>query len=398
MMKKESILLTNVSIYMEDKIIDDGYLKISGGVISEIGLRDESSRAGGGKIIQLPDGYKVIPGMIDVHIHGVNGADVMDAETKALQVMADTLPQEGTTSFLATTITQDQTAISQALGNVWKFMSEGQLPGQAEVLGVHLEGPFINAAKAGAQPAAYISEPDLELFKKWQNTAGNQIKLVTLAPEQPEADKLIRYLKETGIIASIGHSNASFEQTSQAVDAGLSHATHLYNQMSGLHHREPGAVGAVLLDERITAEIIADGIHVRPEAIALAYRQKTADKMVLITDAIRAKCLKNGTYDLGGQEVTVKDEKALLADGTLAGSVIKMGQAFQNIIAYTSCSIEEAIKMSSTNAAKELGIENRKGSIAVGKDADLVVLDENNQIVMTFCRGQLAYKKGEEEK
>lgn len=318
----------------------------------------------------------------------------MDATTQALQTMAKALPGEGTTSFLATTITQVNEAIEQALINASDYIEHHQSSGKAEILGIHLEGPFVNPNKAGAQPVEHIIDPNLETFKKWQELSKNTIKLVTLAPERPGGLEFIKYLNKNGIIASIGHSDATYEEVTKAITAGATQVTHLFNQMAGLHHREPGVVGAALLRDELKAEIIADGVHVRPEIVKLAYNQKHSEGLILITDAMRAKCLKNGIYNLGGQDVTVKDGKAVLSDGTLAGSILKMGQAVKNMLAYTDCPLESAIEMASVNPAKQLNVFDRKGSIAAGKDADLVILDENHDIVMTFCKGKLAFIPG----
>ncbi|WP_226038574.1 N-acetylglucosamine-6-phosphate deacetylase [Aquibacillus saliphilus] len=394
-MENNNILIQNANVYTENRKIKNGYLKIAGNFISDVGTLDQLNTSNGYEIIDLPEQYKIIPGMIDVHIHGVNGADTMDATTESLETMARSLPQEGTTSFLATTMTQEKDVIEDAIKNAGDYIHNHQKPGLSEIVGLHLEGPFISKDKAGAQPLNHIIDPDLSLFKKWLELSKNQIKLVTLAPEQPGGEELIDYLKEKKIIASIGHSNATTEQVDSAIKHGLSHVTHLYNQMREFHHREPGVVGAALLKDELMVEIISDGIHAKPEAVELAYRQKTADRLILITDAMRAKCLKNGTYDLGGQQVTVTGDKAVLDDGTLAGSVLRMSKAFNTIRQYTNCSIYDSIAMSSTNAAKELGLFDRKGSISIGKDADIVILDENDEVYMTFCRGKLAYKKGD---
>nr|WP_112182041.1 N-acetylglucosamine-6-phosphate deacetylase [Paraliobacillus zengyii] len=392
-MNNHNMLLTNLEVYTDNGKIENGYIKVVNGTITEVEDMDKLTNHEGFELIRLPDHSKAIPGMIDVHIHGVNGADTMDATKESLQTIVTSLPSEGTTSFLATTITQEQSSIENALSNAGDFIKNQQSSGQAEILGVHLEGPFINRKRAGAQPVEHVIDPNLALFKKWQTIANDTIKLVTLAPEKAGANALINYLKESNVIASIGHSDATLKEVDQAITAGLTHVTHLFNQMREFHHREIGVVGAALLREELITEIIADGIHVEPEAIKLAYQQKTADRLLLITDAMRAKCLKNGSYDLGGQQVTVIDGKATLADGTLAGSVLTMAQAFKNIITFTNCEIEDAIKMSSTTPAKELNVYNRKGSISTGKDADIVILDEQLDITMTLCRGALAYKK-----
>ncbi|RFU61992.1 N-acetylglucosamine-6-phosphate deacetylase [Peribacillus glennii] len=383
-------MLSHVKIYSEIGILENGFLLMENGRIKDFGpMEDIPEESGYGEIF-LPTQSKVLPGFIDVHIHGVAGADTMDASRKALDTISSALPKEGTTSFLATTITQDSKAIEQALLNARHYINELQAPGQAEILGIHLEGPFINPKKAGAQPVEHIVSPNLELFRKWEEISGNSIKLVTLAPEKPGGMEIIRYLKKKGIVASIGHSAASYGQAAKAIKEGTLHITHLFNGMTALHHREPGVAGAALLMEEVKAEIIADGIHVSPEMVKLAYKQKGVHGLILITDSMRAKCLTESTYKFGGQNVHVKDGKAILPDGTLAGSTLMMDQAVRNMLAYTDCSLEDAIQMASENPAKQLNIFDRKGSITKGKDADLVVLDKNNQVYLTLCRGRIA--------
>ncbi|RFU63276.1 N-acetylglucosamine-6-phosphate deacetylase [Bacillus sp. V59.32b] len=387
-------LIKHIHIYTENTVKENGFIKIKNGKIIEIGSSNtQLTEQDQYEEITLPAHCKAIPGLIDVHIHGVNGADTMDATIGALETMATALPKEGTTSFLATTITQENEAIERALRNASDYISDHQSPGKAEILGIHLEGPFVNSKRAGAQPVEYIVDPNVELFKKWQELSNDTIRLVTLAPEQPGGLQLIKYLKENGIIASIGHSDATYEEVLDAITAGATHVTHLFNGMKGMHHREPGVVGAALLRDELQTELIADGIHVRPEMVKLVYNQKGPGGLLLITDAMRAKCLKNGTYDLGGQDVIVRDDKAFLHDGTLAGSILKMDQAVKNMLSFTDCSLESVIEMASVNPAKQLNVFDHKGSIAEGKDADLVILDENHDVVMTFCKGKLAFKR-----
>jgi N-acetylglucosamine-6-phosphate deacetylase len=393
--KVNHILLKGIEIYTDNDVIEIGYIKIRDQKILELGTLDELSNVEDFDVIEVPTYFKAVPGFIDMHIHGVNGADTMDATKEALEIMVTALPKEGTTSFLATTMTQEGKLIEEALINAGKYIGEQSNHGKAEILGLHLEGPFVNAKKAGAQPLQHIINPNLALFKEWEKLSNNMIKLVTLAPEQPGGLEMIRYLKENGIIASIGHTDATFEQVNEAIKAGLNHVTHLFNQMRGLHHREPGVVGAAFLRKELIAEIIVDGVHVHPEMVNLAYKNKQSEGLILITDSMRAKCLKNGIYDLGGQEVIVQDGKAVLADGTLAGSILKLGHAVKNILTFTGCSLTEAIEMASVNPAKQLNVFDRKGSIGIGKDADIVILDDNMDVFMTFCRGTLAYQKEE---
>lgn len=385
------MLIRGLSVYADNKWIEEAQLKVMNGKIISIErnkpFEDDDTR-------DFPSNYTCLPGMIDVHIHGANGSDTMDATPEALNNIAKTLPKEATTSFLATTITQETDAIERALKNAGKFI-ENQPLGQAEVLGIHLEGPFISKKKAGAQPPDHILAANLSLFKRWQEQSGGRIKLVTIAPEIENGLALINYLSTHGVVASIGHSDGSYQDVVDAIDAGATHVTHLFNGMTGLHHREPGIVGGALLHRELFTEMIVDGIHICPETVDLAYRLKGSDRTILITDAMRAKCLKNGTYDLGGQEVFVQDGKAVLAEGSLAGSVLKMDQALRNMMSFTEAKLEDIVMMGAVNPAKQCGVYDRKGSIEVGKDADFVILDENNQLVMTCCRGLVTYQREE---
>lgn len=391
----EVLLLKDLTIYTEEGIIPDGYLLIDEGNIQSFGRTVElEGKAENVQTISFPKGCKLIPGMIDIHIHGAKNADAMDGSKDGLKTIAGILPYEGTTSFLATTMTQGQAEIESALESIAAFMKTENKPGQAEILGVHLEGPFISEKRAGAQPLDAIKTADLDLFQSWNNLADKQIRLVTLAPEKENGLKLASYLKENGIVASMGHTDAVYEEVVEAVQAGMNHVTHLYNGMRGFHHRDPGTAGAVLLLDELTAEMIVDGVHIHPEIVKLTFKQKGKDRIILITDSMRAKWLEDGVSSLGGQKVIVKDGKALLENGALAGSTLKMNDALTNMMAFTGCSLEDVIIMGAYNPAKQIGVLDRKGSIKTGKDADLVVLDENNEVVLTICRGIIAAKSG----
>ncbi|MFY4776463.1 N-acetylglucosamine-6-phosphate deacetylase [Metabacillus sp. RGM 3146] len=387
------LLLRNLKVYAEDQIFPNGYVLIDEEKIVETGESFDSARSDKVTEMVFDPSHQLIPGMIDLHIHGAGGADTMDATNEALETMAHLLPKEGTTSFLATTMTVGQRAIEAAIENIANFMKNSQGKGKAEILGIHLEGPFLSPERAGAQHPDHIIEPDVELFKKWQEAGNHTIRLVTLAPERNGGLGLASYLKETGVVASIGHSDATHAEVNEGVEAGITHATHLYNGMSPLHHREPGVVGSVLLEDRITSEMIVDGIHIAPAMVKLAYRNKGRERVVLVTDAMRAKCLNDGYYDLGGQEVEVKDGKATLQNGTLAGSILRMRDAVQNMISFTGCKMEDIIQMTSVNPAKEMNVFDRKGSIKSDKDADIVILDDQNEVILTICRGKIAFMK-----
>ncbi|WP_066187181.1 N-acetylglucosamine-6-phosphate deacetylase [Gracilibacillus timonensis] len=392
-MDQSKLLIRNIQVYSASQTIKQGYIKINHGKVEEIGPVGSLTQTEGYQLIDFPNqNIKAIPGLIDVHIHGANGADVMDGTAAALETMCRALPQEGTTTFLATTMTQSEESIEQALQTTAAYM-KAQPQRQAEIAGIHLEGPFVNPKRKGAQPEKYIQKPNIELFQKWNQLAEHQIKLVTLAPELDDDHAFTKYLVEHGVIASAGHTDATATEISEAIEHGLSHITHLYNQMRGFHHREPGVVGAAWLQDSLMVELIADGIHSTPEAAKIAFDLKGKHRLLLITDAMRAKCLQDGEYELGGQKVSVKDQKATLEDGTIAGSTLQLHNGLKNMIEFAGCTMEEVIQIGSTNAAAELGIDDRKGSIAAGKDADIVLLNEENNVLLTLCRGEVAYER-----
>ncbi|API93434.1 MULTISPECIES: N-acetylglucosamine-6-phosphate deacetylase [Virgibacillus] len=390
-MKETSpVLIKNAKVYTETTVIESGNVLMDEGKIVSVHPSDEmpSNLPEGTQIIDAK-GLAAIPGFIDGHIHGANGADVMDATEAALDTMASVLPKEGTTSFLATTITQAPEQIEAALINVRDYMNKG---GQAEVIGVHLEGPFIEKKKAGAQPLQHIKDPDEALFDRWQELSGEKIKTITMAPELDPDGSFIKKLAAEGINVSAGHTDANYSLMQQAVKHGVRQVTHLCNAMNGIHHRDIGAVGAAMELEELRAELIADGIHVVPEMLQLIYRNIGSERLLLITDAMRAKCLPAGEYELGGQPVHVSSDRALLDNGTLAGSILKMQEGAQNMLRLTDVSMKNIVEMTAVNPAKQINIYDRKGSITPGKDADVLLVDEHLDIKYTFCRGIIAFK------
>jgi N-acetylglucosamine-6-phosphate deacetylase len=384
----KTLLISNITIadsvkesFIGDVFLEDGKIKeVAASIKNEADIHVNATGTG----------WILVPGFIDIHIHGASGFDVMDGTQEALNGLASALPREGTTSFLATTMTQTEDSIGIALKNASLFNADAT---QAEMLGIHLEGPFISAERAGAQPIEHIVPPSISLFEKWQELSGNRIKLVTVAPEVDHGLAFIEEVTANNVVASLGHTDATYEVVSEAVKVGATHVTHLYNQMSPFHHREPGVVGAALLQKPLTVELIVDFIHSAPNSVELAYRQKGAGGIILITDAMRAKGLAPGMYELGGQDVAVTQNDARLADGTLAGSILTMENAAKNMKAATDCTLSELVAMTSTNAATQLGLSN-KGAIESGKDADLTIIDENWNVQMTICSGNIAYTKG----
>ena len=344
-----------------------------------------------GEVISIPDGAMVIPGFIDQHIHGAGGSDAMDGTEKDLENIASTVAREGTVAFLATTMTQIPENITAALNAVKEYMAEKRDTG-AEVIGVHLEGPFIAAAHKGAQPGEYIAVPSVEVFDKYNEASGNNIKIVTLAPECDGAEKLISHLDSIGVVASIGHSSAKFENVDAAVKAGAKNVTHTYNAQSALHHREIGVVGSAMLLDELNCEIIADTIHVSVPAMKMLVKNKPFDKVSLITDAMRAKGLPDGESELGGQKVFVKDGQARLCDGTLAGSVLRMNVALKNMVEKVGVPLSRAIDFATINPARLLGIDKDYGSISLGKKASFAVLDSSFNVLMTIRDGKIIYQ------
>ena len=335
------------------------------------------------EIIDAKGAY-VSAGFIDLHIHGSGGADVMDATPQALEILSTTLPKTGTTSFLATTMTMSTQEIDNALQNI---QNHAHTVTGAKIEGVHLEGPFINALRHGAQDKNYVQSPNFKLIEKYIN----DVKMITLAPEVDGAEDFVKQIKNVypHIILSAGHSNASYLKAKQSFAWGISHVTHLFNAMSGYHHREPGLVGAVF-ESDVTCDIIADLVHTHASTLSLAHRLK-GDKLILITDAMRAGCMKCGSYDLGGRKVDVSEGKALLEDGTLAGSVLKMNEAMANMMQHSSMTRIEVVNAVTKIPAQMLGI--KKGVLKKGYDADMVIFDENFSIIATIIDGESKYKR-----
>jgi N-acetylglucosamine-6-phosphate deacetylase len=367
--------IINAKLIVNNKIVEGKTLLFNDKIVE---ISDNISLVG--KEIIDAKGQFVSPGFIDIHIHGSGGADVMDATPKALETISSTLLKTGTTSFLATIMTMSSSAIDNALQNI--KMHKNTLSG-AKIVGIHLEGPFINASKHGAQDKRYIQKPNIKLIEDYID----EIKLITIAPEVDGSREFIEHLRKyyPHIVLSIGHSNASYKEAKESFAWGVSHATHLFNAMNPLHHRDPGIAGAVL-DSNISCDVIADLIHIHPSMLELSYRVKK-DKLILITDAMRAGCMKCGTYDLGGQRVKVKDGKATLLDGTLAGSVLKLNEALRNMTKHTSISRVEAVNAVTKVPAQKLAL--KKGELKKGYDADIVIFDEDFSIITTIVAGKI---------
>ena len=344
------------------------------------------------EVIPVKESAVVVPGFIDEHIHGAMGSDGMDGTKKDIATIANAIASEGTTAFLVTTMTQSVDNIKKALSAVNEYIGEDVKDG-AKVLGVHLEGPFISVKHVGAQPIEHVQAPSVEAFKVYEEASGGNVKIVSLAPEVEGADKLIEYLKSKKIVASLGHTDAKYADVVNAKRCGATNITHTYNAQTPLHHREIGVVGTALLDDELYAELICDTIHVCVPAIKLLVKNKPHDKLVLITDSMRAKHLADGISELGGQKVIVKGGEARLENGALAGSVLKMNVAVKNMVEKIGVDFCTAIDYATANPAKSLGVYGERGSIAIGKSADFAVLDENFEVLTTIREGKTIFTR-----
>jgi len=385
-------LIHNIRMCLPNGQLVDGEILVDDGKIariSDVAIEDFTGNRHDGQ------GCMALPGFIDIHIHGAIGADFMDGDDNSIETIATYLPQEGTTSFLATTLTQSEKKIKCAVDNGVRFMASkaDRTVIGAEMLGFHLEGPFIHPDQAGAQPKSFIRDPSIELLQCWFGLELEHLKVVTLAPEKDHDFKVIRYLTAHEVIASAGHTTASYVEITKAMEYGLRHLTHFANAMTGLHHREIGVVGAGLLNDQLFCEVIADGIHMSDEMLKLMLKTIVSDRIILITDSMRAKGLSNGIYTLADQQVEVVGAKATLSNGTLAGSVLKMNDGAKRMRDLANSSLKDVMNMTSANAAKRLGVYDRKGSIEIGKDADIVLLSDQFDVHATFCMGRMSYAR-----
>ena len=374
------MLIKNCNIVYLDKI-EKGSILIEDGKIKEINPQNPNST----EIID-GTGLYISPGFIDVHIHGAGGYDTMDGTFEAINEISKAIVKHGTTAFTPTTMTVAVEDIKKSM-QVIKEAKENGTDG-AIVLGAHLEGPFISPNAIGAQNPKYLIEPNLDNFNAMVGDAEDAVVSITIAPEIPGAKELIKILSEKGIVCSIGHTKATYEEAIEGIHCGCSHSTHLFNAMTPFSHREPGVVGAIF-DTDITTETISDGIHVSYPSLRIAYKQKTSDKVLLVTDAMMACSMPDGMYSLGGQDVVVKDGAARLLSGNLAGSILTLDKAVKNVYKNTDLPLYEVIKMATYNPAKHCKVSDRKGIIKEGYDADLILFDEDINIKNVIVSGKV---------
>jgi N-acetylglucosamine-6-phosphate deacetylase len=379
------------SLVLQDTIINQGYLVVEGKKISGIFAPADRFQEDGVEFIDYGDAY-IAPGFVDLHLHGALGKDVMDSQDKSMRTIAGHQAKNGVTGFLGSTMSAPLDSVLEAI-RVIKNAAEDPLP--SEILGVHVEGPFVSMQKKGAHSASFIRGMNEKDIKKLADAIAGWNAILSLAPEVEENMRLIEKLKTQGFVVAIGHSDATYERAMESFAKGVSHATHLYNAMSGFDHREPGVVGAVLDSNDVTAELIADGIHVHPAALRLAVAMKGPERICLVTDSMMATGVGDGVYKWGEQEIEVYGNKAVIrGSDVLAGSVLTLNTAIKNMIAWTDVTINQAINMASLNPARVLGLDFVIGSIRIGKLANIVVLDRDFNVVDTLLRGKSVLRKG----
>lgn len=374
-------LIENGAIWQEDRFISDHTLVVSEGRISQASSAADVVARPGDRRLDAGGRY-VLPGFVDLHCHGGSGFDVMDASAAALQGLCDFVLGQGVTGFLGTTMADSRDRIEAALGAMRRFAEQSHSP----LLGLHLEGPYLNPAFRGSQPVAHLRAPEPAEYRPWLDTG--LIKLLTLAPELDGGRELIRAAVERGITVSMGHSGASYDAALEYIAAGLRHITHTFNGMAGIHHRRPGLFIAASERPEVNLEIIPDGVHVHPAVIRLLLGLVGVDRVLAITDAMRAAGLADGEYGMGDVAVVVKDGIARDRHGSLAGSTLTMPQALRNMMKFCGLSLAEALPMATRAPARAIGLYPRKGSLQAGADADIVVWDEDNGVQATLLGGE----------
>lgn len=378
------MILKNAVIYNEQFEAENSNIAIEGEKIAAIGAFAD------GEGIDLT-GYTIVPGFIDIHIHGCAGHDTSDATPQGLEAMSCYLSERGVTSFCPTALTLPLDALQAVFANVQSCM---ETVSGAYIQGIHMEGSYISPSKKGAQNAAYIRPPDAEEFRRLYDGCGGNIRLVVVAPEYETADAFIR-ATEPYCPVSIAHTAANYDQVMHAIECGIRHVTHLYNAMNGLTHREPGAVGAVFDASQqygVRGELICDGFHIHPAALRIAFRMLGEDNSIIVSDSMCAAGQKDGEYQLGGQTVYVRDGKAMLADGTISASTTNLYEEFRNVLRF-GVPFRQALKSLTINPARAIRVDDITGSLTVGKNADLLVLDEDLNLKLVMIKGQIKVNK-----
>ena len=370
--------------YLTSGVTGPGYLDISNGVFGEITKEKPSGE------IEVIDytGKWIAPGLVDTHIHGFKNNDVMDNNAEGIKQMSEDLLSCGVTSFLPTTLTSSReqlTAVAKTIGEVYQDVKG------AKIQGIYFEGPFFTEEYKGAQNPGYFSDPDIDVFNEWQEVSGNLIKKIALAPEREGVSDFVKEVTDSGVVVALGHSNATLEEASQAVESGASVFVHAFNGMRGLNHREPGMVGAAMNLKHVFSELICDGHHVHPDAANILMEKAGRDHIALITDCMMAGGMPDGHYMLGEFPVTVSNGTARLEEGNLAGSILRLKEAIKNVVEWGIATPEEAIMMATYVPAVSCKMEDVCGSITRNRAADFIVLSKELDLEATYLDGECRY-------
>ncbi|WP_425381081.1 N-acetylglucosamine-6-phosphate deacetylase [Spiroplasma endosymbiont of Polydrusus pterygomalis] len=392
------LVLSNAKIISIKKIINNGFLVIKDNLIFQINEGKYNHQFQDADVIECYQ-QTIIPGFIDLHVHGGYGYSLMDGTIESISNFAQLVPKEGVTKFCYATVTASKKEIDNILSVFAQYMKTENEGNKARIIGAYLEGPFISELQKGAHTDSLLHIPDLNWVKSWNVISNKNLKFIVYAPEiDPNLNdndlNFISLLLKNNIIPAVGHSNAPFKTISKTVKYGLTYITHLYNAMSPYNHRDPGVVPAALYYNQLVTELICDGIHVDIDILALTYKIKGANNICMITDAMSAKGQPDGNYLLGPLPVIKKNNKVtVVATGKLAGSIATMINGFKNLLKITNNNWQDCIKMASYNSAKQVGIANKTGDIVVGNLADIIVLTKNNDIFLTICEGKIAYQQ-----
>ena len=381
-----ALIVTASQLFTPLEAIPSPCILIEDGKVTSVRSQQEAE-VPRGKTLDFKDKL-LAPAYLDLHLHGSSGHDVMEADDAALMAVETMLASRGVAAYLPTTVTAAEDRTLRALEHLGKAIRKGAQPGRSTPLGIHLEGPFISCAKRGVHPPEHLIEPSPEKLQRYWEASGETLRMLTIAPEVPGALETIRHARQLGIQCSLGHSNATYEEAIAGITAGANHATHTFNAMRALDHRDPGILGAVLQHRELTADIIADGIHVHPSVVDLFIRAKGLDRAVLITDAISATGMPEGRYDLGGLEVEVKNQRCEYK-GRLAGSILTLERAIRNVMAFCQLGLQDALRLATVNPATLIGVSEQRGSITPGSRADMVVLTPEGQLVQTILSGEV---------
>lgn len=379
---------------LSDGLLPRGMVVVEGEKIHSVSNLEKAAVNSGYEIVDLGENF-IAPGFIDLHFHGALGKDILDADVKSLKVISSFQARHGVTGFVGATMSTSVDSLVRAIEEVKAAQS---LSLESEILGVYIEGPFINVNKKGAHHSQFVGNLDEKETNRILDMLNGLKAIIPFAPEIPQHMHLIPEFTKKGVTAAIGHSNATYTQANESFKAGVSHATHLFNAMRDFHHREPGVVGAVLDSKTVTSEIVADGVHVHPASIRIALAQMGVDRICLVTDSFKASGLGDGVYEFGNSQVFVEGEKAvLLESNTLAGSVLSINRAMKNVLEWCELSVPEVVKMVTSNPARILGLEDRIGCLKEGHQANLVIFDGEFNIKKTILKGREVYSQAEFE-